>query len=79
MKPDNIVNLQRKKLTSDKKVPRMVSIADAAEITGLPYSFIYKGCIEERITHIKSGRRRYVNLDLLIDQLNGVEHKEAKA
>ena len=74
MKPENIISMNRKKKYD---VPTMVTIQEAADATGLPYSFIYNGCKSGSIVHVKSGRKCYVNLDILVGQLNGTEAVKA--
>ena len=55
----------------EMKVPTMLKIREAAELTGLPYYRVWKLCKENKITHIKAGRRFYVNQGSLVSYLNG--------
>lgn len=48
----------------------MVSIREAAEMTGLSYSCIRKLCMNRQIVHIRSGKKYFVNLPKLMDYLN---------
>ena len=77
MRPDNVVSIAPAKKRKKYDVPTMVTIQEAADITGLTYSFIYKGCKNGTIVHVKSGKKNFVNLDRLIDQLNGLEAVKA--
>lgn len=51
-------------------IPRMVSIREAAELTGLSYDYIRKLCINDKIVYVKAGSKYIVNLGKLIDFLN---------
>ncbi len=52
-------------------IPRMVSIRDAADQTGLSYRFIRKLCEENKIVYITTGTKFLINLDKFVDYLNG--------
>lgn len=54
-----------------RKIPTMVTIAGASEETGLSYHYLRKLCISNQIVCIKAGRKYLINLDKLIDFLNG--------
>lgn len=52
-------------------VPRMLTIQQAAEETGLSYGCIRRWCLEKRIVFVRSGTKYLINLDRLKDYLNG--------
>ncbi len=55
------------------QIPEMVTISRASELTGLPYSTLWRKCKEGTIVHIKSRSKYYINLDKLVEQLNNGE------
>ena len=52
------------------KIPTMVTIQEAAKLTGLSYDYIRKLCINGQIVYVKAGAKRLVNLDMLRRYLN---------
>lgn len=52
-------------------VPRMLTIQQAADETGLSYGCIRKWCLENRIVFVRSGKKYLINMDRLGDYLNG--------
>lgn len=48
----------------------MVTLREAAEYTGLTYNCIRKLCLTDKIVHIRSGKKFYVNLPKLLDYLD---------
>lgn len=52
-------------------VPRMLTIQQAADETGLSYGCIRKWCLEKRIVFVRSGKKYLINMDRLGDYLNG--------
>ena len=61
---DNIIPM------SAPQVPRMVSIKEAAALTGLAEYHVRRLCIGGEISAVKTGRKYLVNVDRLIDYLN---------
>lgn len=61
---------------SNYEVPEMVTLQVAAERTGLSYDCLRKWCIQHKIVCIRAGRKYLVNMEKLIDFLNGEEVKE---
>lgn len=49
----------------------MITIKKASELTGLPYSYIRKLCLENKVKFINSGVKYYILKDSLIDYCNG--------
>lgn len=52
------------------KIPTMVTIRKAAELTGLSYNCLRKLCISQQIVHIKAGSKFLINLEKLTEYLN---------
>ena len=52
-------------------MPKMMTIKEAAEVTGLPYSYIRKLCLNNEIIFIRSGNKYFVNMDKFSEFLNG--------
>lgn len=50
--------------------PRMRTINQVSELTGLSYTFIRKLCLNNRIVYIKTGKKYLVNLDKFYEYLN---------
>lgn len=51
--------------------PTMVTIAEASEITHLSYYSLRRMCLENTIVHIRVGTKFLINLEKLIEYLNG--------
>lgn len=56
--------------TESNKVPRMLTIREAATETGLSYDYLRKLCIQNRIVYIHAGAKRLINFDKLLEFLN---------
>lgn len=54
----------------DYQIPEMVTISELSERTGLPYSFIRKLCIQNKIVHIRSGNKYLINFNRFLEFLN---------
>lgn len=52
------------------EIPHMVTIKEAAEITGLTYYMIRNLCLQKQITFIKSGNKYFINMDRFAEYLN---------
>ena len=53
-----------------KTVPTMLTINEAAEKTGLAKYYIRQCCLNNKIVHVRCGKRILVNLDKFIEFLN---------
>lgn len=53
-------------------IPKMRTIKETSNETNIPYHTIRKWCLEGKITYIKAGTKYLVNLDKLIEFLNGI-------
>lgn len=53
------------------KMPTMVTIKKAAELTGLSYNCLRNLCINEKIIYINAGTKYLINLEKLVEYLNG--------
>ena len=49
----------------------MKTIKQCSELSGLPYHLIRKWCLENKVKHIKSGTKYYVNFQNLMELING--------
>lgn len=54
-------------------IPRMLTIQQAADETGISYSCLYKWCKTDQIIYRKVGKKYLINMNKLIDYLNGEE------
>lgn len=52
------------------EIPEMMTIREASYRVGLPYSTIRRLCLEQRISHIKIGKKFMVNFTDLCRYLN---------
>jgi len=58
-------------------IPIMKTIGEISQKTGLPYEFIRKLCLQEKIVFIKSGKKYLINFEKFIEYLNmGEQHEE---
>lgn len=53
-----------------RNIPLMWTIKEASQNTGLSYDFIRKLCLQNRIVHVKAGRKYFVNSEKLVEYLN---------
>lgn len=53
------------------RAPRMVTIRECVKETGISYYALRKMCMTNEIVYIRIGAKYLINLDLLIDQMNG--------
>lgn len=56
----------------NEALPRMVTLREAAKMTGLSYDCLRKLCLRNEIAHIRIGTKYMINLDKLSDYLNNV-------
>ena len=54
----------------NEALPRMVTVREAAKMTGLSYDCLRKLCLRNEIAHIRSGTKYMVNVKKLNDYLN---------
>lgn len=47
-----------------------LSLRDAATYTGLSYNYLRAGCNNGTIPHVKSGKKIFVNMNRLMDQMD---------
>lgn len=60
-------------MENTNRMPRMRTLKECVSETGLNYEFLRKLCLQKKIVFIKSGKKYLINLDRLIDFLNGEE------
>ncbi len=53
------------------KIPEMLTLSELSRRSGLSYDYLRNLCIQNKITHIRCGRKYLVNADRFIDFLNG--------
>ena len=53
-------------------LPRMKTLKEMAELTGLSYTMLRNLCLENKIVHIRAGKKYLINYDRFVDYLNGV-------
>ena len=51
-------------------IPKMITLNEAAELSGLSYSFLREHCLDGTLVHIRSGRKFLLNADKLAEYLN---------
>lgn len=52
------------------KTPKMATINEAAEITGLAKFHIRQLALQNKITHLRAGKKFLINMEKLIEYLN---------
>ena len=71
MKVKEQAHAQREQISAEPaKIPRMVTIKEAAAETGLSYDYLRKLCIQNRIVYVSAGSKRLINFDKLLEFLN---------
>lgn len=58
--------------TEPKELPRMKTIKEMAGLTGLSYTMLRNLCLENKIVHVRAGKKYLINYDRFVDYLNGV-------
>lgn len=56
---------------SGNSIPRMRTIKEVSQETGVSYDALRKMCLRQEIPHIRCGKKFLINLDRFIDYLNG--------
>ena len=51
-------------------IPKMITLNEASELSGLSYDFLRKRCMDGTLVHIRSGRKYLINADKLAEYLN---------
>ncbi len=65
-------------MTEKTLIPRMATINEAAEITGLAKYFIRQLALTNKVKTIKAGKKYLINVDKLIEYLNAEQEQEAE-
>ena len=63
--------IRTERWTSDVKIPTMLGLREAAEKTGLSYFHLRQLCLSNTIVYVRAGSKYLVNLDKLVEYLNG--------
>lgn len=50
----------------------MKTLKEMAELTCLSYTMLRNLCLENKIVHIRAGKKYLINYDRFVDYLNGV-------
>ncbi len=53
------------------EIPRLATLKETAELTGLSYGFLRQKALSGEIVAVRAGRKFLINIDRLIDYLNG--------
>ncbi len=53
------------------EIPRLATLKEAAELTGLSYGFLRQKALRGEIVSVRAGRKFLINIDRLVDYLNG--------
>lgn len=73
--PDRVLKKERiRRKPTDASMPRMLSIKEAAQLSGLGEYCIRRMCKQNEIRYIKSGTKYLVNYDWLLDYLQGTKN-----
>lgn len=65
-------------MLNEIKIPKMATITEAAELTGLAKHYIRQLCLQNKIKYLKAGKKFLINVDKLIEFLNAGELFEVK-
>lgn len=52
------------------EIPRMLTMKQAAEETGLTYNAVRKMCLQGKIVYCKSGNKFFINVKKLVEYLD---------
>ena len=70
----NIIDINRignKPLADDSvQLPKMKTLKEMSELTGLPYAMLRNLCMQNKIVYIRTGKKYLINYDRFIDFLN---------
>lgn len=70
MHKGNIVEITKRNST-ETDIPKMLTLFDAAAITGISYESLRRMCIRGELVHVRVGRKYFLNADKLAEYLNG--------
>lgn len=59
-------------------IPTMMTIKEASEATGLSYGHLRSLCLNKEIVFIRAGSKYLINLEKLIQYLNGDEVEKGR-
>lgn len=55
-----------------QKLPVMKTIKEMMELTGFSYMHLRNLCLENKIVHVRAGKKYLINYDRFCDYLNGI-------
>ena len=75
VKAANIIDINRAEniqpLAVDSvQLPKMKTLREMSELTGLSYAMLRNLCIQNKIVYIRTGKKYLINYDRFIDFLN---------
>lgn len=56
------------------KPPRMATVIEAAEITGLAKHYVRQLALQNKVSHVRAGKKILINVEKLIEFLNAGEN-----
>ena len=62
------------KTMENTKVPRMATVIEAAEITGLAKHYVRQLALQEKVSHVRAGKKILINIEKLIEFLSNGEN-----
>ncbi len=70
MQKDNVKIFPGNKMPAGFKIPTMLTIKETAKTTGIAEHFIRSLAIENKIIHVRCGKKYLINLEKFIEYLN---------
>ncbi len=64
-------------MLSNVQMPQMATINETAKITGLARHFIRQLALQNKIKHIRAGKKILINIEKLIEYLNNGDNEPA--
>ena len=58
-------------MRTEMTIPTMLTLREASEKTGLSYDYLRKLCLSKQIVHIRAGAKYLINLEKLVEYMNG--------
>lgn len=58
-------------MLNDISIPTMLTLREASDRTGLSYDYLRKLCLGDKIVYIRAGAKYLINLEKLVEYMNG--------
>ena len=55
------------------KLPKMLTIKETATVFGLPFNFVRRAVLDNRIVYVKAGKKYLINAEKFAEWLNAGE------